>query len=125
MKLSDMTAAEKKAFGSLIRVMIGADREFSDAEASHLASFARELGPDEFRQMVEEAGGHPLDESEVKAEVQSVTRKEVQETIYGVLFGIAAAGAIDVRESRLLDWVTEIWDLDTMARAYDEAKTDG
>lgn len=115
MKLSDMTAAEKKVFGSLVRVMVGADSSYSDDEMAGLESIAAELGEDEFWEMVSAAGGHALDEDEVKSEAGAVDRAEVRETIYGVLFNIAATETIAVQESRLLEWLADVWDLDRSA----------
>ena len=112
MKLSDMTDAEKQILGTLVRVMVGADRQFSDDEAERLQGAAAELGEDEFWDVVGEAGSHGLSEDQVRSEAQAVDRKEAQETIYGVLFGIAAAESIVVQEANLLDWVADVWGLE-------------
>ena len=42
-------------------------------------------------------------------------RKEVQQQIYDVLFGIAAEGSIMDNEGRLLGWLGETWGIDTGA----------
>jgi hypothetical protein len=115
MKLSEMTAPEKKVLGTLVRVMVGADGRISPAEYAGLQDAADELGADEFWQVVNEAGSHSLREDEARAEAAAVDRKAAQTAIYGVLFGIAAAGTVAVQEGRLLEWVADAWDLDREA----------
>lgn len=111
MKLNEMTDAEKKVLGTLVRVMVGADGRISSAEYEGLQDAAAELGDEEFWEIVNQAGSHSLGEDEARAEAAAVDRQEAQEAIYGVLFSIAAAGTIEVQESRLLEWVADTWNL--------------
>ncbi len=112
MKLSDMTDAEKKVLGTLVRVMVGADGRISPAEFAGLQDAADQLGADEFWDVVNDAGTHSLSEDEARAEAAAVDRKEAQTAIYGLLFGIATAGTIAVQESDLLEWVKDVWGLE-------------
>ncbi|MEE8523842.1 MAG: hypothetical protein V3T72_07910 [Thermoanaerobaculia bacterium] len=115
MKLSEMTESEKKVLGTLVRVMVGADGRISPAEYEGLQDAAKELGADEFWEVINQAGSHSIAEEEARAEAGAVDRKEAQTAIYGVLFGIAAAGTIAVQESSLLEWVADTWGLERAA----------
>ena len=111
MKLEDMTAPEKQALRSLVRVMVGVDGSYSPEETATLQRAATELGKEEFWELVTGPGENELTLDLVKAQAGEVERPEVRETIYGILFGIAAAGSIVGDEARILDWLAESWNL--------------
>ena len=120
MKVSEMTDAEKKALGTLVRVVVGVDGKYSPEEADALDRAAEELGADEFWEAVRAAGREHHDEEEIKAEARAVERQEARETIFGALFEIAASGSIVGSEGWVLDWLTGAWDLRTEAPAVEE-----
>ncbi|MCP3963518.1 MAG: hypothetical protein GY719_37255 [bacterium] len=111
MKLDEMEDAERLALGTLVRVMVGVDGEYSAAEAAGLQQAAADLGEEQFWALLKEAGGRHVDDDVVEAQVKTVDREPAREAIYGVLFGIAASGSIVQREGRLLDWLAETWGL--------------
>ncbi len=112
MKLQDMTGPEKQALRSLVRVMVGVDGSYSPEETATLQRAASELGEEAFWELVSEPGQQELTMDLVKARAREVERPEVRETIYGMLFGLAAAGSIVGEEGRILDWLAATWDLE-------------
>lgn len=113
MKLADMTEFEKRTLATLVRVMVGVDGKYTDAETTRLEQAANELGADEFWREVEAAGHEPHTEESIRDRARAIERKAVQTTIYKTLFGIAAAGAIVGPEGDLLDWLAATWGLKT------------
>ena len=113
MKLSDMTASEKQALGTLVRVIVGLDGEYSLDESAQLQEAAVELGEDEMWELLRTTGRQHHTEEIVQEQAREVERPEARETIYGVLFNIAAAGSIVKQEGQLLDQLAETWNLDT------------
>ena len=112
MKLEEMTAPEKQALRSLVRVMVGVDGSYSPEETATLQTAAAELGKEEFWELVSGSGEQELTLDLVQERARKVERSEVRETIYGILFGIAAAGSIVSDEGRILDWLAEAWSLE-------------
>ncbi len=112
MKLNEMTDGEKQALGSLVRVIVGVDGEYSSEESAGLDQAAAELGEGEFWEVVRAAGRERHTEEIVRAQARAVERPEARETIYGVLFNVAASGAIVREEGQLLDWLAETWGLE-------------
>ncbi len=110
MKLDQMTDNEKQALGALVRVFVGADGEYSAAEVARLQKTAEYLGEDEFWRVLDDSGHQHIDQ---EAMATAVERPEAREAIYGVLFGVAAAGTVDGEEGKLLDWLAESWELET------------
>ncbi len=113
MKLEDMVDAEKQALAALVRVMVGVDGEYSAAEMAGLAKTAEYLGEEEFWELVNDVVHQHLDEEVLAARVRAVERPEAREAIYGILFGVAAAGTVAGDEGKLLDWLAEAWKLKT------------
>ena len=122
MKLSDMTEPERHALGSLVRVTVGVEGEYLPDEYAALDQAAEELGKEDFWELVERSGREQHTEEIVKAQARAVERQEARETIYGVLFNLAAAGSIVREEGKLLDWLAGAWELEA---ATEVAKEDG
>ncbi len=120
MKLNQMTDSERQALGSLVRVIVGVDGRYSPAESAALDQVAEELGADEFWQLVDRTSHEHHTEEIVKDQARAVERAEARETIYGVLFNVAAAGSIDGDEGKLLDWLAGAWDLATATRVVEQ-----
>jgi uncharacterized tellurite resistance protein B-like protein len=112
MNLNEMTEPERHALGTLVRRMVGADGVTSDDESAGLQQAAEELGADDFWTLVREGAGERDPDEVVEARARAVSRREAQETIYGVLFSIAAAGSIMGGEASLLTRLAEIWGID-------------
>ena len=119
MNLEQMTDREKQALGALVRVLVGVDGEYTAAEVGGLQKTAEYLGEDEFWQLVNDSGHRHIDQDVLDELAGAVDRPEGREAIYGVLFGIAAAGTVVDEEGKLLDWLAETWGLET--RTSDEA----
>ncbi len=117
MKLDQMTDNEKQALGALVRVFVGADGEYSAAESAGLRKTAEYLGEEEFWRILEDSSHRHLDQEALEARAKEVERPEAREAIYGVLFGVAAAGTVDGEEGKLLDWLADAWELDTSLEA--------
>jgi hypothetical protein len=112
MKLHEMTDREREALGALVRLMVGADGATSPEESSDLQKVAAELGESEFWTLVRTAPAEPYTRDAVQSQARNVERKDVQQRIYGVLFTIAAEGAIMGREGELLAWLGEVWGIE-------------
>ncbi len=122
MKLSEMELTEKQALAALVRVMVGVDGEYSAAEVAGLAKTAEYLGEEEFWQLVNDSGHQHLDEGILAARARAVERPEAREAIYGILFGIAAAGTVAGDEGKMLDWLAEAWELKTSVESESPAE---
>ena len=115
MKLDQMTDSEKRTLGALVRVLVGIDGEYSAAEVAGLQKTAEYLGEEEFWRQVNDSGHRHLDQDALARLANEVERPEAREAIYGVLFGIAAAGTVVADEGKLLDWLSGVWQLEAGA----------
>lgn len=120
MKLDSMHDAEKTALGTLTRLIVALDGDYTPAESVQLQAAAAELGEDEFWQVIQAAGEQSPDDDAVATQAAAVERQEAQETIYSVLFSIAAAESIVKREGHVLDQLATAWGLETEIGDDDE-----
>jgi len=47
----------------------------------------------------------------MQARARAVERREVRETIYGVLFSLATAGSVVGEKAKLLEWLATTWSI--------------
>lgn len=106
---ADLEALERVALMGLVRLMVHMDGEFSPEEVQALSGLARDLGGSGFWAAMSEV--QTLEQHELQQIVKGVIRPAVQEWMYGVLVGIAAADGIEDGESELLGWLMDTWSL--------------
>ena len=111
MTISEMTDDERHTFGAVLRTMVGADGSTSPEESAGLQAAAHELGADEFWGLIRETVGADYSADAIRTRAATVERQPVQETIYGVLFGLATAGSVLGEEAKLLDWLAATWNI--------------
>ena len=121
MKIKEMTSDEKLALGTLVRIMIRLDGDFSREEFTELGAVALDLGEDDFWEVVEHAGHHDLSDDSAMARARAVERTEARETIFATLLGIAESGGIVSAEPSLLEWLAQTWDLDLEVESAGDA----
>lgn len=126
-----LTDDELLAFAGLARLLVCADGTFTDDEAAALdeafgdlfSTGAEAQGPYrtapvesppealpvDLRELLERASEALPDEDAVMAAARRVTRQEVREAIFGVLYVVAASDVITKNEWPLIDWLIKEW----------------
>jgi hypothetical protein len=110
MTLDQMNEEERLALAGLLRMMVGLDGAFTPDESAALKDVAVELGEGPFWKLLESFDGRK--HGDVRALARQVTRKEVQELIYGLLYGVAITQTITSRENELLEWLASTWQVE-------------
>ena len=101
MTISEMTDDERHTFGALVRTMVGADGSTSLEESVDLQAAASRLGVDAFWGLMRETAGTDYPAEALRKRASGVERREVQETIYGVLFPVARLAGRDLEHHRV------------------------
>lgn len=110
--LDDLEPHERLAFAGLVRTMVRADGVLTAAESAALSTLAREVGSLRFWRCMTEAQQALPDMEDLSDAARNVSRPPVQQWIYEVLVGMAAAdGNMGEAEGRLLDWLRALWGL--------------
>ncbi len=90
---------------------------------SATADGASPIGEDALYAKIDEAAQAYPSEDALRKAAFTVTRAEAHAAIHALLFEVAASDTISVGEARVLDWLAEIWELET-PRDLEGEKTD-
>ncbi|MBT3219209.1 MAG: hypothetical protein HN348_08970 [Proteobacteria bacterium] len=110
MKLSDLNLDEQVAFVGLVKLMIRADKEFTEQEALALVRYSEEL-PLTWLPTVQRAKEEFKSRDDVFNAARAVARPEAQALIHGELAMIAFCDALVPAETSLLQQLSDIWGL--------------
>lgn len=109
MELNELESHEKQALVGLVRLAVGKDGTVSQSEADGMAAVADGIGHEEFDAISDELDS--MTEDVVRQLARDVKRTDARELIYGTLFEVMIPGTIVSEEAKLLDWLQEIWDI--------------
>jgi uncharacterized tellurite resistance protein B-like protein len=113
MGLSHLTDDELVTLAGLMREVIQADHEYTEAEKLRVDELAAELGEERFARVFEEAKRTLTSRHEVKEHAKTVTRSEARREIFDFLMKLAAADGVAREEERPLRWLASWWELGT------------
>ena len=120
MNFSTLTNEERLLLGALIRLMVRADGQFSEAEEAMISTIGDELTTeasathDRGRALwaaVSESAQHFPTDASFRAAIPTVTRPEARELIFAVLPGVASAETISLAARTILDALRLAWSL--------------
>src|SRR2546427_635976 len=112
MEIQELSEEEVIALVGLLELVGASESDIPDEEAARINSVARQLGEDRYRAAAAEVDRRFRNEGELKAFLSTITRQPARELIYGIVFETAIPGAIDTRESKLLDWLAKEWNIE-------------
>jgi hypothetical protein len=84
----------------------------TEDEEREIQAIVDEIGEDAYRQAVEEVDRRFPDEEAAKKFLETITRPEARELIFGAVMGAAMTDTIEGHESTILDWVVKEWKLE-------------
>ena len=112
MEFADLAGEERLALVALLELAVMADANVSDEEADEIGQLIDAFGDAEYRALVDEVPVRFQSQDDLKAFLETIERPEARELIYGFFLEAAASGAMQGRESELVAWLAEAWDLD-------------
>jgi len=110
--LDELTGDEKLALVALLKRFVAEDGEVSEDEVDAVGSIAAALGEEEYRRLVDAADERLQEDEALRAFLESITRQDARETIYGIVFEAAVGEALQGLEPEMLDWLAETWDIE-------------
>ncbi len=111
MRITDLNKEERLALIGWSKLIIRADKEFSDEEADELNKLAQEMGSEVFKETVKEAGERLNSVDDLKKLAESITSQEARELIFSALYDIAVPGTIVEEEAKVLQWLANAWNV--------------
>lgn len=111
MDLTQLTAEERIALVALLEFVIESDGRVSEDEADRIDAVVAAIGEDAYRTAAAEVDRRFEDEDGLRTFLPSITRPEARELIYGVILEAAISDAVNARESDLLEWLADVWQI--------------
>lgn len=109
--LDDLTDDERLALGGLLRMLVRADGDFSEAEEASINLVGERIGGSAgalWRLISRSAQDCPEDDG-IRAAARRVERHEARLLLRSVLEEVAATDLVAEPEHQLLSWLDEIW----------------
>src|SRR5436305_1189426 len=111
MELSDLNDDERVGLVALLELVVASDGDVPREELSQIKHVIHGLGEDEYRRAVAEADRRFADDNAARAFLLTIERPEARELIYEAALEAAIANSVGAKESELLTWLAEHWQL--------------
>jgi uncharacterized tellurite resistance protein B-like protein len=121
MELADLNKDEQVALAGLLEYVVLASGHVTDDEQAEIDAIVDAIGEDNYRVAVEEVDRRFSDEATLKNFLTGISRQEAREVIYGTLIEAAMADTVEGRESALLGWLADAWQVEVK---YEEPPAD-
>jgi hypothetical protein len=121
MELADLNQNEQIALAGLLEFVVLASGHVTEDEQNEIDTIVEALGEDKYRKAVEEVDKRFPDEKALRKFLSTIEREEAKELIYGLVIEAAMADTVEGRESALLEWLAEEWDVEV---TYEEPPAD-
>jgi hypothetical protein len=120
MDLADLDHDQRLALVALIEATVTADRRTSPEEAETLADITEALGDAEYQRIAIEVDGRFNDEADLRKFLALVQDQDARELIYGTVLDLAMADFVSGRESELLQWLGQTWQVEASFDSPDQ-----
>jgi hypothetical protein len=117
MELADLNQNEQIALAGLLEFVVLASGHVTEDEEQELDAITEALGEENYRKAVEQVDKRFTDEKAFRTFLSTIDRQEAREVIYGAVIEAAMTDTVEGRESALLEWLAEEWDVEV---TYDE-----
>jgi hypothetical protein len=106
--MNDLTPEEDLVLLGLMREIIQADGNYSEAEQREVGKLKSEMGDARFDRAVEGAKGFSS-RGELKELAKTISRGAAQKAIFERLHALASADGISKNEEKPLEWLVHLW----------------
>ena len=120
MEFRELNPDERVALAALIEFVVMASGHVTEDEEREIQAIVDEIGEDPCRKAVEEVDRRFPDEEAAKRFLETITRPEARELIFGAVMGAAMTDTIEGHESKILDWGAKEWKLEVKYEAPPE-----
>jgi hypothetical protein len=112
MELTDLTQLETLALVGLLEFVVMEDGLLTDDEERQVQDVVRSLGALHYEELIDEFDSQYADESDFRSLLESVSRQDSRELIYGTILGAADANTLmGYPAPDLLRWLVSEWNI--------------
>ena len=111
MEIKDLDQQERVVLAALVKFTVMSDGLVSEGEAGEIDAIVAELGEVNYQVAMDVAREKVTDLESLRQVLESVTRQEARELLYGTVIELSLPESIDPREGELLDLLSEVWSI--------------
>lgn len=112
MELADLNEEERVALVGLTKLVVLSDGEVVEDELEHVEALVSALGEDAYQQSLDRFEAEFADEAAFRKYLeQRIRRQDARDLIFGTILESAEEGALDDKETNLLDWLSRTWNV--------------
>ena len=111
MELGELNEDERIALVALLEMVVASDRDVTLEDLTQIKHVIHTLGENAYRAAVTEADQRFTDDDAARAFLLTIERQEARELIYETALEAAMADSIGPKESDLLTWLAERWNV--------------
>lgn len=112
MELADLNDDERVALVGLTKLVVLSDGEVAEDELEHVEGLVSAFGEDAYQQSLDRFERDFPDEATFRRYLeQKVRRQDARDLIFGTILASAEEGALDDKETSLLDWLSQTWNV--------------
>ena len=112
MELADLNDDERVALVGLTKLVVLSDGEVAEDELEHVEGLVGAFGEDAYQRSLDRFEGEFADEASFRKYLeQKVRRQDARDLIFGTILASAEEGALDDKETSLLDWLSQVWNV--------------
>jgi uncharacterized tellurite resistance protein B-like protein len=120
MAIRDLSKMELLALVGLMESVLMADNFLSDDEEAQVHALIAEVGAERYEELIDEFDAEYGDEMDFRSLLESVTRQEARELLYGTILSVANANTLMGQSSDLLAWLMDEWEIDVQIEDEEE-----
>lgn len=121
MELPDLTHDERLALLALLEWILKSDVRSTEEEYARIEGVVDALGEDAYQALADEVGTRFANDADLRAFLPSIARQEARELIVATVMDVAMADAVDTRESEMLRWLADLWQVEVEVEFEDDA----
>jgi hypothetical protein len=111
MELEDLNQDERLALVGLMKLTVMSDGNVSEDELEYVEELVDAFGEDGYQQLLDAFEKRFADAETFRTFLQTITRQDARELIFGTVLEAAGVEAIEGPEADLLDWLTKTWNI--------------
>lgn len=98
-------------FVGLVREIVRADGEYTEREEAFVAELSEQIGPERFREAMDEVREQMSKRAELKDAAKRVERQEARQLMFDHLIKAAVVDGVDEAEVKPLSWLASWWNI--------------
>ena len=111
MELADLNQDERTAVVGLMKLVVMSEDNVTEDELEYVEALVDAFGEGEYQRTLDAFEKRFTDEASFRSFLRGIGREDARELIFATVLEGAGEGALDGKETDLLDWLSKAWNI--------------